>query len=47
MPAADEGREEDESEARKITKARVGDEQRVLGGGHGALGDLGRVMLLH
>jgi len=30
-------------EARKISKARVGDEQRVLGGGHGALGDFGRI----
>ena len=44
MPAADEGRKEDRTEARKIPKARVGDETRVLGGGHGALGDLGRVM---
>ena len=42
VPAADEGRKEDETEARKMPKARVGDEQRVLSGGHGALGDLGR-----
>ena len=39
VPVADEGREKDGTEARKIPKARAVDEQRVLGGGHGALGD--------
>jgi len=42
-PDADEGREKDGTKAREIPKARVGDEQRVLGGGHGALGDFGRI----
>jgi len=36
VPAADEGREEDRTEARKTPKARVGDKQRALGSGHGA-----------
>jgi len=36
LPAADEGREEDRTEARKTPKARVGDKQRALGSGHGA-----------
>jgi len=36
LPTADKAREEYGTEARNITKARVGDEDLVLGGGHGS-----------